>query len=82
MIQDICDGAAPAFFVFAIFSTGVLSKLAWAAMFAVFATSNIAQGGNGYAWGGAMAALALCLAAGAVSDWAKERRTRRGRVDA
>lgn len=78
MIQDICDGAAPAFFVFAIFASGVLSKLAWAAMFATFATSNIAQGGSGYGWGGAMGALALCLAGDAIHDWAKERRARGG----
>jgi hypothetical protein len=78
MIQDICDGAAPAFFVFAIFTTGALSKLAWAAMWATFATTNIAEGGDGYAWGGAMGALAVCMTAGAVSDWAKGRRARRG----
>ena len=79
MIQDICDGAVPAFAVFALFSTGVLSKLAWAAMFAAFATSEGAD--RSYGWLGVNGAIAVCITAEAISDWVKVRRARKRASD-
>ena len=82
MIQNICGGAAVAFVVFALFSTGVLSKLAWAAVFATFTVTFITDGGRDYGWAGASGAIAVCKAADAVNTWAKGRRARKAAVDA
>lgn len=77
MIQDICTGVAVMFALLGLFSTGVPSRLAWAAVFVTFTVSFAALGGSDYGWAGGCAAVAIHKAATAVNDWAKGRRMRR-----